>query len=106
MTDLEAFSEIGCVQFENAIILDLDMKNIPIDKITKKWGKFNYEPPFTEWHKYLSKPTYNPNELIKVRIKKRLWDLETNKHYVKNDIIDIRQTRASELEAKDIVEIL
>ncbi len=106
VTDLEAFREIGCVQFENAIILDLDMKNIPIDKITKKWAKFNYEPPFTEWHKYLSKTTYNPDEEIEVICKHKYSDIEKNISVSKGTKYKCKQSRASYLEARDLVEIL
>ena len=106
MTDLEAFKEIGCVQFENAIILDLDMKNIPIDKITKKWATFKYEPPFTEWHKYLSKSTYNPNEEVEVVCKHKYFDIKENKSISKGTRFKCPQSRASYLEVRDLVEIL
>ena len=105
VTDLEAFKEIGCCE-ENAIILDLDMKNIPIDKITKKWATFKYEPPFTEWHKYLSKPTYNPNEEVEVKCLHKFTDIVANKVRPKNENFKTTQARASYLEARDLVEIL
>lgn len=107
ITPLEAFKEIGCIHGKNAIVCDFEMKNVDIDMIVKGLPKFEYTPPKSEWDKYLSKNnTYNPDKLVKVRTKRRLWDLETNIHHARNVIIEVRQARASELEAKDIVEVL
>lgn len=107
ITDLEAFKEIGCIHGKNAIICNFDMTNVDIDMIVKGLPKFTYKPPKCEWDKYLSREkTYNPNEMVEVRTLKRLWDLETNIHHLKNKIIQVSRQRASELECLGIVEVL
>ena len=107
ITGLEAFKEIGCIHGKNAIICDMEMKNVDIDMIVKGLKTFEYEPLKCEWDRYLDvNKKYNPNKLIEVRTLKRWWDLETNNHYPRNYIVKVRQSRASELECKDIVEVL
>ena len=107
VTDLEAFKEIGCVHGKNAIICDLNMKNVDIDLIKKGIPKFKYTPPKETWGKYLNNDTtYNPNELIKVRTKKRIWDLETDNHYKTLKEIELKRYRASYFEALDYIEII
>lgn len=107
ITPLEAFKEIGCIHGKNAIVCDFDMKNVDTDMIVKGLPKFKYEPPKSNWDKYLSREkTYNPNELVDVKTKKRLWDMETNIHYSRNEIFKTRKSRASVLECLDIVEVL
>lgn len=107
ITPLEAFKEIGCIHGKNAIVCDFDMKNVDTNMIVKGLPKFKYEPPKSNWDKYLSREkTYNPNELVDVKTKKRLWDMETNIHYPRNEIFKTRKSRASVLECLDIVEVL
>ena len=107
ITDLEAFKEIGCIHGKNAVICDLEMNNVDIDMIVKGLPKFKYEPPKCEWDKYLSREkTYNPNEMVEVRTLRRWWDLENDIHYPRNHKVKVRKSRASELEAKEIVEVL
>lgn len=107
ITDLEAFKEIGCIHGKNAVICDMNMKNVDIDMIVKEFSKFTYTPPKENWNKYLSKEkTYNPNELIEVRTLRKWWDLETNNHYPRNHKVKVSRARASELECLDIVEVL
>lgn len=107
ITDLEAFKEIGCIHGKNAIICDLAMKNVDIDMIVKGLPTFEYEPPKCEWDKYLSRDKkYNPKELIEVKTKKRVWDVETNIHHPRGVIIKLARDRASYMEALDYVEVL
>ena len=107
ITDLEAFKEIGCIHGKNAIICDLSMNNVDIDMIVKGLSKVEYTPPECKWDKYLStKKTYNPNELVEVRTKKRIYDVETGQHYIRNIKIKLKRYRASYMEALDYVEVL
>lgn len=107
ITPLEAFKEIGCIHGKNAIICDFDMNNVDIDMIVKGIPEFKYTPPKCEWDKYLSREKhYDPDKLVKVRTLRRWWDLESGNHYARNVIIEIRQERASVMEAKNIVEVL
>ena len=83
------------------------MKNVDIDMIVKGLPTFKYEPPKCEWDKYLSRDKkYDPNELVEVRTKKRIWDIETNIHHIRGSIIKLTKARASYMEALDYVEVL
>lgn len=102
-TDLPVYKELGLNE-ENAIIYDLNMNNININDIKKDY-KFKYTPPKDNWNKYLStKKTYDPNELVEVKILKGYTDIELNKKLKKNDLIKMTKQRASYLESKGLVE--
>lgn len=107
ITDLEAFKEIGCIHGKNAVVCNFDMTNVDVDMIVKGLPKFEYKTPESKWDKYLSREkTYNPDELVKVKCKKRLYDLETLLHHNRNAIIEVSRQRASYLESLDYVEVL
>lgn len=107
VTDLEAFKEIGCKHGENAVICDMGMNNVDLDMIIKNNMKFTYTPPKQGWDKYLSREkTYNPDELVEIKVIRPLWDLETNTHYRRNDRTKVRKARASYFEALGCVEVL
>lgn len=105
-TDLPVFKELGLNE-NNAIICDMEMKNIDVSKLKKDYEPIKYKPPKSEWNKYLdNNTTYDPKELIEVRTKRRLWDIETDIHHSKNDIFKTSKERASYLECLDFVEVL
>ena len=107
VTDIPAFKEIGCKHGKNAVICNLDMSNVDVDMIKKGLPKFEYIPPKETWNKYLKKTSdYNPNDLITVRTKRRVYDIEKNEHYKFNQIVKITKARASYMEALDYVEVL
>ena len=109
VTDIPAFREIGCIHGKNAIICDLDMKNVDVDMIKKGLPKFTYKPPKSNWDKYLDNDTdYNPKELIEVRVKKKWFDIETGIHHAPHPTktVRVRKERASYLESLGIVEVL
>lgn len=105
ITDIPAFREIGCNE-QNAIILDLMMSNVDIDKILKGKGKFCYTPPKSNWGKYLdNNSNYNPNKIVNVLILKTYTDIELKKKLQRHSIEQTRIERASYLEAKGLVKI-
>lgn len=105
VTDIPAFREIGCIHGKNSIICDLDMKNVDIELIKKGIPKFQYEPPKSNWGKYLdNNSNYDPNERIPVKAKARLWDTDEDKHYKYNEVTTMKRWRVSELESKGLVE--
>lgn len=107
ITPLEAFKEIGCIHGVNAVVCDFNMSQVDLSMIKENNLKFDYKPPKSTWYKYLSKESdYNCNELVKVKCKKRLYDLETLLHHNRNDIIELSRKRASYLESLDYVEVL
>ena len=105
ITDLPAFHEIGCKHGKNAIICDLEMKNIDISLIQKGLPTFKYKPPKSTWNEYLdNNGNYNKDDEIEVRTKKRYYDMVKQEHFGYNKIIKLTKSRVSELECQDIVE--
>ena len=105
ITDIPAFKEIGCKHGINAVICDLNMKQVDLDLIKKGVGKFNFSPPRSNWGKYLNdKSNYNPSELIEVRVIKKFFGVEENKWLFTNKTDKLTRARVSELECKELVE--
>ena len=104
-TNLPVLEELGIKDHVNAYICDFNMNNVPIQEIANKRLKFKYQPPKSNWDKYLdNESTYNPEEIIKVRSKRRIYLTEENIHVIRGQEIDITKQRASELECKDLIE--
>lgn len=107
-TDLPVFKELGLNE-GNSIICNLQMSNVDLNRLKQPF-KFKYEPPKSNWDKYLdNKSDYNPNDYARVRIKRGYTDIVNNKYYSKsNEIIEneITKQRASYLEAKGLIEWL
>lgn len=107
ITDLPALKEIGCKHGINAVICDLAMKKVDVSLIKKGLSTFKYEPPKSNWGKYLdNNTTYDPNEKIEVRTKRRYFDIVEQEHFGFNKIVKISKARVSELECKGLVERL
>ena len=105
VTDLPVFKELGYKHGENAVICDLDMKNVDLNLIKENSMKFEYKPPKSNWDKYLSsKKTYNPDEMVEVKATKRIYLSENDTHYKPRDIFKVRKSKASELEAMGCIE--
>ena len=104
MTDLPVLKELNIINGVHGFLLDLDMKNVPVDKIYKGLPKFKYEPPKSNWDKYLKgKSKYNPNEEIEVYSFKTYDDIETGLHHTKGDIFKDKKWRVNYLEAEKVV---
>lgn len=67
-TELPVFKEIG-LNYKNSILLNLDMKNIPIDRIRNIRNlKVNYTQPYDRWDEYLDHtPTEYHYEEYRIR---------------------------------------
>lgn len=106
-TNLPVLEELAIKDHVNAYICDFDMKNVPIQDIATKRLKFSYKPPKNDWGRYLdNKSTYNPEEKIKVRAKRNVFLVEENIHTIRGKELDITRQRASELECKNLIEII
>ena len=104
VTDIPAFKEIGCIHGKNSIICDLNMKNIDIELIKKGLPEFEYEPPKSNWNKYLEKESnYNPNDKTTVLTLRRFFGITEDEHFGYNKKVEITKARASELECKGLV---
>ena len=106
-TPLPVLEELGIRDKKEAIIVDFDMKNIPLDQILEKTPKMAYKPPKSEWDKYLdNKCDYDPHDIIEVRTKRGFYLIDENIHTIRGQIVKITKERASELECKGLIDIL
>lgn len=104
ITDIPVFNEIGCNE-SNSIKLNLNMTNVDIDEILKGKKPFKYNPPKSNWGKYLDNNSkYNPNNIIDVKVIRKYTDVELGKKLLRGDIKPMSKLRASILEAKGLVE--
>ena len=101
---MPVFKELG-VNEGNSIICNLEMSNVDLNRLKQPF-KFKYEPPKSNWDKYLDNNNdYNPNDYARVSVKRGYTDIVNNKHYTRsNEIIEneITKQRASYLEGKRI----
>ena len=106
-TNLPVLKELNVKPNLDGYICDFNMNNINILEIAKKSLKPAYKPPKSEWNKYLdNNTTYNGENLTKVRCRRGIYLIDENKHTIKGEIIEISKQRASELECKDLIEII
>lgn len=104
-TDLPVYKELGLNE-TNSIICDMNMNNVDLSKLKKKY-EFSYQTPQETWNKYLeTKKQYNPDELIKVKVLRAYNDIELGLKLKRDEVKEMQQARASYLEAKGLVEIL
>lgn len=105
-TPLPVFKELG-IDDTNSITIDFDLKEVNPNDLLKKFN-FKYKPPKDNWNKYLSTDkTYNPKDLVEVKILKWILnDSYEKKKYRRNEIYKTTQERASYLEALGYVEIM
>ena len=103
-TDLPVFKELN-VNNDNAIICNLEMNNIDLNKLTK-YEDFTYNLPKDNLGKYLStNKTYNPKEKIKAKALRKIWFVDENIHCIRGQEIELTKERASYLEAKGYLEV-
>ena len=80
VTDIPVAKEIGVKDGENAIVLPLDMHDIPLDRIEKGLKRFKYTAPEDHWDELLLPVAPDYEEQLKgevvVRSKKVFYDLE------------------------------
>lgn len=104
-TDLPVYKELGLDE-TNSIICDMNMNNVDLTKLNKKY-EFNYQAPQETWNKYLSeKKEYNPNEIVNVKVLRAYTDIELGIKLKRDEVKEMQQARASYLEAKGLVEII
>lgn len=105
-TDLPVLKELGVKHGLNGVVCDFSMNNVDLSMILEKAFKIDYKPPKSEWDRYLdNNSTYDPDEKIKIRTKKRYTDLVLG-HLDRNKEYMMTQQRASYLEAKGLIEIV
>ena len=103
-TDLPVLKELGVKQGLNGVICDFNMSNIDLDLIKKKDFKFTYNPPISNWDKYLdNNSNYDPNELVEVKGLRSVYLVDENIHLKRNGTAITTRARASYLESKDLV---
>ena len=106
LMDLPIWKELGFKDGENGWIIQ-DINTFDLDKLWQKIPKFEYEPPKSNWGKYLPKKTkYDPNKKVKVRVKRAYYDIQLQRSVSINEEIEVTLTRAINLEELNLVEII
>lgn len=106
LMNLPIWEEIGFKNNENCLIID-DINKFDLSKLWNTKLKFNYEPPKSNWDKYLPKKTkYDPNKLVKVKAKAEYDDIELKRHITYNEEFSVSIKRAIYLEERKLVEVL
>ena len=107
MTKLPVLKEIGVIDRKNAFLLDLDMKDIPVKEIYEGLPEFTYEPPKSDWDKYLKgKSNYEPNKQVKVYANKTFDDVEDGRHHNIEETFYTSLWRANYLHDVGVVEFV
>lgn len=100
-TDLPVLKELGIKNKVHGYLLDLDMKNIPVNDIYNHIPSVKYNPPKDQWDKYLvkSKSTYQKEckEKVKVVFNRTIFYIPHDKTYKKNQEYIIDRKSATEL---------
>lgn len=111
VTDVRAFKEIG-VNNDNAIILNLDMSDVPVNEIYTRTFDFKYKPPKDRWDELLAPgdSTYKEESNWKADVKcvrrNGYDDLKLLKHVVYDEeLTDLNFHRAEDLENLGYVKI-
>lgn len=106
LMDLPIWKELNFRDGEHGWIIN-DINTFDLDKLWKKIPKFNYEPPKSEWNKYLPKKTkYNPNKKVRVKAKAEYDDIELKEHISFGKEFDVSIKRAIYLEQLKLVDII
>ena len=106
LMDLPIWKELGFKDGENGWIIQ-DIETFDLDKLWQKIPKFEYEPPKSNWEKYLPKKTkYDPNKKTNIRVKRAYYDVELQRNTIRNEELEVSMTRALYLEELNLVEIL
>ena len=106
LMNLPIWKELGFKDNENCLIID-DINTFDLEKLWNTKLEFKYEPPKSNWSKYLPKKTkYNPNKLVNVKAKADYDDVELKKHITYNEEFEVTIKRAIYLEEKKLVDIL
>lgn len=111
ITDFKVSAEIGAIDGVNAIILPMDMHEIPLDRIRKGLKKFKYTPLEDRWGELLLPVPPDYDEQMKrpvtVRCRRIFIDLERDSKKVEyGETWDVPLARAEMLCDLGVVEII
>lgn len=109
VTPLPVLKEMGA-DGTNSIIIDWDVKNVPVDAIYKGLPKFEYTAKKDRWGTIMAKgkSTYQKEKstLVKVSAIKRYFDIELQTIKEKGEEFETTLTRAEDLVHKGLVNII
>ena len=106
LMDLPIWKELGFKDGVHGYIIK-DINKFDLNKLYKKIPKFEYEPPKSNWNKYLpNKGIYDPNKLTQVKALKDYDDMKLAKHINYGEIFNTDYQRAIYLESLGLVEVI
>lgn len=106
LMDLPIWKELGFKDGVHGYIIK-DINKFDLNKLYKKIPKFEYEPPKSNWNKYLpNKGIYDPNKLTQVKALKEYDDMKLKRHINYGEIFNTDYQRAIYLESLGLVEVI
>ena len=101
VTDLPVYKELGLNE-DNSITIPLMFNDFDTNELHDR--SFKYKPPKDNWSKYLpTTKTYNPKEIVKVKVLHKYKDIYLNKSLIKDKETEMPIERASYLESKELI---
>ena len=90
VTPIPCFEEMGIKSGINGYVLPFDMKDIPINDIYNNIPKFEFKAPKDIYDKLLIKEpsTYDPDKKVNAVCIKRYYDMEHDRHYKKDELVE------------------
>ena len=90
VTPIPCFGEMGIKSGINGYVLPFNMKDIPINDIYEKIPEFEFKAPKDIYDKLLIKEpsTYDSDKRVSVVCTKRYYDMEHDRHYRKDEIVE------------------
>ena len=90
VTPIPCFEEMGIKSGVNGYVLPFDMSNIPVEDIYNNIPKFEFKAPKDIYDKLLIKDpsTYDSDERVNAICIKRYFDMEHDRHYKKDELVE------------------
>lgn len=105
--EMPIWEEIGLKDRENSFILNFDMSDIPVMEIYKGLKPFKYEPPKSDWGKYLdNNGKYDANRLVDVKCKKSYTDIKLGEFIPKDKEYKVTEKRKNYLTDLELIDII
>lgn len=103
VTDLPVYEELG-LDHTNSILVDLEMENIPVDRIWSWTGRVEgYKPPPDLWDQLLADGPSTYYDTVEVQAIEPFLDLQENEDRKPRDKWTVTKGRASYLEDRRLV---
>lgn len=111
VTDCPVYKELGIQSGVHGVILDFDMKNIPLETILSSEWRFTYKAPDDNWSEYLASDVYHDHHsdsklLVDIECISSYFDLELGKRVERGSQYLVTKVRADYLVSLGLVKYI